>query len=127
VCLLEPPVVIDCIEFNASLRHVDPFDEVAFLALECDLAGAPWIGPRLVEGLAAALEERPPAPLIQLYKALRALLRARLAMAHLLDPAPRTPETWPVLAQRCVRHAVAALDELAGYCPLADASALAAP
>jgi aminoglycoside phosphotransferase family enzyme len=126
VCLTEPPVVIDCVEFNVALRRVDPFDELAFLGLECRLAGAAWIGPRLVAGLSAELDERPPAALIHLYTAQRALLRARLTMAHLLDPDPRTPEKWPPLAQRYVVHALAALDELEGYCPLSDASALAA-
>lgn len=38
VCLLQPPVVIDCLEFNLALRQVDPFDEVAYLGLDCDCA-----------------------------------------------------------------------------------------
>lgn len=121
VCLLEPPVIIDCLEFNAPLRHVDPFDEAACLGLECDLGGAPWIGPRLVVGLARLLDDRPSPALVHLYTAHRALLRARLAMAHLLDPHPRVPAKWPPLAQRYVQRALAALDELAGYCPLEDA------
>ena len=28
---------------EALLRQVDPFDELAFLGLECDIAGAAWI------------------------------------------------------------------------------------
>ncbi len=110
VCLLEPPVVIDCLEFNAELRQVDPFDEIAFLALECDIAGAAWIGPRLVAGLAAAIGETPPPCILALYTAYRALLRARLSMAHLLDPVVRTPQRWPPLGQRYVDHALRALD-----------------
>ncbi len=113
VCLLAPPVVIDCLEFNAQLRQVDPFDEIAFLALECDIGGAPWIGPRLAGGCAAALGETPPPALMNLHTAHRALLRARLAMAHLLDPQPRTPQKWPPLAQRYVERALVALDSLA--------------
>jgi aminoglycoside phosphotransferase family enzyme len=110
VCLLQPPVVIDCVEFNATLRQVDPFDELAFLALDCDMAGAGWIGPRLVQGGVSALGDAPPAPLLQLYTAYRALLRARLAMAHLLDVQPRTPLRWTPLAQRYVIRALSALD-----------------
>lgn len=110
VCLLAPPVVIDCLEFNAQLRQVDPFDEIAFLALECDIAGASWIGPQLAAGCAAALGEMPPAALIDLYTAHRALLRARLAMAHLLDPQPRSPQKWAPQAQCYVEHARGALD-----------------
>jgi aminoglycoside phosphotransferase family enzyme len=110
VCLIDPPVIIDCIEFSAELRQVDPFDEIAQLGLECSLIGAPWIGPRLIAGIATALDDRPPAPLLHLYTARRALLRARLAMAHLLDPRPRMPERWVPLAQRCLHEAVGALD-----------------
>lgn len=111
VWLLEPPVVIDCLEFNAQLRQVDPFDEIAFLALECDMAGAPWIGSRLAAGCMAALGDVPSPALMHLYTAHRALLRARLAMAHLLDPQPRTPNRWPPLAQRYIERALQALDD----------------
>jgi uncharacterized protein len=110
VCLLDPPVVIDCLEFNAALRQVDPFDELAFLALECAIGGAAWIGSRLVERCAVALGSAPPASLLHLYTAARALLRARLAMAHLLEPQPRTPERWAPQAQCYVARAAAALD-----------------
>lgn len=112
VCLLQPPVVIDCLEFNPQLRQVDPFDEMAYLSLECGLVGAPWIGPRLVSGCAAALGDPPPPALLHLYTAYRALVRARLCMAHLLDPQPRTPEKWPPLASRYIACALAALDAL---------------
>lgn len=93
---------------------------MAYLSFECDLAGAPWIGPRLLAGLCIQLEERPSSRLIHLYTAERAPLRARLAMAHLLDPQPRTPHKWTPLAQRCVQRALIALDDLEGYCPLGE-------
>lgn len=112
VCLRRPPVVIDALEFNARLREVDPFDELCFLGLECAVAGAPWIGPRLVGACAAALGDAPPAALLALYTAHRALLRARLALAHLLDPQPRLPEKWPPAARRYLGRAHEALDAL---------------
>lgn len=114
VCLNDPPVVIDCLEFNAALRAVDPFDELAFLGLECTMAGAAWIGPRLVERCAAALGERPDATLLDLYTAMRAVLRARLALAHLLDAQPRTPERWPPRAAAYLAQAASALDAMRG-------------
>jgi aminoglycoside phosphotransferase family enzyme len=110
VCLLQPPVVIDCLEFNPQLRQVDPFDEIAYLSLECDMMGAPWIGERLISGCAAILDDRPAPALMQLYTAHRAMLRARLAMAHLLDAQPRTPHKWPPLAARYIARALHALD-----------------
>lgn len=109
VCLLDPPVVIDGLEFNAALRQLDPFDELAFLGMECTLAGAPWIADRLVAGCSAALGDRPPDDLLGLYAACRAMLRARLAMAHLLDVHPRTPGRWPALAAVYLRHALQVL------------------
>jgi aminoglycoside phosphotransferase family enzyme len=109
VCLLPPPVVIDCLEFNAALRAVDPFDELAFLGLECEMAGAAWIAPQLITALAAGLGDTPPPPLLPLYTASRALLRARLALAHLLEPQPRLPKHWAPLAQRYVERALTAL------------------
>ena len=36
--------IIDCLEFNPRLRAVDPFDEIAFLSLECERLGAAWVG-----------------------------------------------------------------------------------
>ncbi len=117
VCLLQPPVVIDCLEFNPQLRQVDPFDEMAYLGLDCEMAGAPWIGPRLTAGCAAILGDRPAPALLHLYTACRALLRARLAMAHLLDPQPRTPEKWPPLAARYVARALMALDAFSATMP----------
>lgn len=110
VFLLQPPVVIDCLEFNPQLRQVDPFDEIAYLSLECEMAGAPWIGQRLVSGCADALGDHPRPALLHLYTAHRALLRARLAMAHLLDLQPRSPEKWPPLAARYIARALAATD-----------------
>ena len=115
ICLLHPPVAIDCLEFNPQLRQVDPFDELAYLALECAVAGSPWVGERLLRGCADALHDHPPPALIHLYSAHRALLRARLAMAHLLDAAPRTPARWAPQATRYITHALVALD--AFNCP----------
>ncbi|MDO8248207.1 MAG: hypothetical protein Q7T78_00610 [Rhodoferax sp.] len=120
ICLLKPPVVIDCLEFNAQLRQVDPFDEIAYLRLECDMAGAPWIGPQLVSGIANALSDHPRPALMYFYTAHRALLRARLAMAHLLDPQPRSPEKWTPLAERYIAAALAA--SAAFICAMHDGS-----
>lgn len=112
VWLTDPPVVIDCLEFSAPLRQVDPFDELAFFAMECALAGAGWVGDRVVAGCADGLDDPPPSALTALYTAHRSLLRARLAMAHLLDAQPRTPQRWPLQADRYFGRARAALDRL---------------
>jgi len=112
VCLQRPPVVIDALEFNPALRQVDPFDELCFLSLECELAGAPWIGPQLVAACAATLGNAPPPALLHLYTAYRAQLRARLAMAHLLEPQPRQPHKWAPRAQHYLQRSLVALAEV---------------
>jgi len=109
VCLTVPPVVIDCLEFNARLRQVDPLDELAYLGLECAMAGAPWVGPALVTHVKRRLKDDFDPALLPLYIAHRALLRARLSMAHLLDAQPRTPAKWPPLAKRYIAQALAAV------------------
>jgi len=103
------PVVIDCLEFNPVLREVDPFDELAFLGLECWMLGAAWIQPRLIAHVARALDDTPAPIVLGLYAAHRALLRARLSAAHLLDAQPRTPERWLPQAARYLAEASAAL------------------
>ncbi|WP_200808366.1 hypothetical protein [Tistlia consotensis] len=109
ICLTDPPVIIDCLEFNRSLRLVDPYDELAFLELECRRLDAGWIGPLLVEAVVARIGGRPPAGLTAFYLAFRALVRARLTLVHLLEPEPREPAKWQPLARRYLDIAEAAL------------------
>jgi uncharacterized protein len=94
VCLLDPPVIIDCLEFNRSLRILDVADELAYLTLECENLGAPWIGPLVFDAYAAESGDRTPPPLIGFYKAHRALLRAKLAVWHLRDQPESTHARW---------------------------------
>jgi aminoglycoside phosphotransferase family enzyme len=94
ICLTESVVIFDCLEFNAELRQVDPFDEIALLGVECAQLGAPQLLRRFTEGLALRLGAAPPWEMVSLYAAWRATLRARLSIAHLLEPAPRDPARW---------------------------------
>jgi len=112
VCLIEPPVVIDALEFDVRLRELDPFDELSFLGLECAMAGDAAIGPQLLTRCADALDGPPPAALLRLHTAHRALLRARLSVAHLLEAEVRTPQKWLPQAGRYLQHAGDALDGL---------------
>lgn len=86
--------IIDCLEFNAHLRMVDPVDELAYLSLECERLGARRIGDQIRHSVLRALHDDPPPELFLFYRCHRAALRARLAVAHLLEPHPRTPEKW---------------------------------
>jgi uncharacterized protein len=90
--------IIDCLEFNPRLRAVDPFDEIAFLDLECERLGAAWAGRYIRTRVARGLNDALPEGLYRFYRCYRATLRARLAIAHLSEPNPRTPEKWPRLS-----------------------------
>jgi uncharacterized protein len=97
---LGPPLqIIDCLEFDRGFRLVDPWDEVRYLGLECAVLRADWVGPLLLVRLAARLGTPPSPELLATYARLRALTRARLCLAHLLEVPVRKPEKWRPLAQ----------------------------
>ncbi|MFN3547861.1 MAG: hypothetical protein ACK4U0_10270 [Mesorhizobium sp.] len=105
VCLVDPVQIIDCLEFNRAMRLVDPYDEVCYLGLECAVLGAAWARPVLLDVLERRIGRRPDPRLLALYGVLRALLRARLCMAHLLETPVRHPEKWKPLALRYIATA----------------------
>jgi len=94
ICMGAPIVIFDCLEFSPSLRQVDPFDEVAFLGVECRFPGALSTAAAIERGFADRMAPAPSVGLVALYGAWRAALRARLSLAHLLEPSPRQPEKW---------------------------------
>ncbi|WP_323846062.1 hypothetical protein [Microbulbifer magnicolonia] len=92
--LTQPPQVIDCLEFNRTLRCVDPVDELSYLALECELLGRRDLGEAALESYYRCGDDRPPPALARFYRANRALLRAHLAAAHLQDGEVAEPDKW---------------------------------
>lgn len=109
ICLLSAPVVIDCLEFNRDFRMLDPAHELAYLAMECDLLGAPWVGAALFDAYGAEDSESPLEILIRFYRSERAVLRAKLALWHLRDHAAGEHARW-------IGRAEAYLSLAAQYC-----------
>lgn len=108
--------IIDCLEFNARLRMVDPLEEIAYLDLECEHLGMKGVGDIVWRHVSQALRDQPPLSLFHFYRCYRAMLRARLSIAHLFASNPRTPEKWRPqtlsylrLAAADARHLEAAL------------------
>lgn len=93
ICLREPPVVFDCIEFSAEFRTLDRLDEMAFLASECDQLGANWVGPQLLARYETLRGEKASLLLWNFYKSYRACVRAKVAAlrAEQLPAAEREP------------------------------------
>lgn len=110
---LEPPVrIIDCLEFNTRLRRIDPLDEIAFLTVECERLGGARHGEYIRRHLVNRLPGGFDPSLFAFYRCYRATLRARLAIAHLLDPQVRTPEKWPHLTRAYLELAAREADRL---------------
>ncbi|MGJ8606185.1 MAG: hypothetical protein ACSHXH_18895 [Marivita sp.] len=66
----------------------------------------PELGHRLLMELANA-GFAPPSPELQsTYATFRLVTRARLALDHLADPSPRTPEKWPLRAKAYLTEAL---------------------
>jgi aminoglycoside phosphotransferase family enzyme len=94
VAVLPRPLVIDCLEFNREFRILDPIDELGYLGLECERLGAAWVGPRVLDVYARAMDDSPPPRLVDFYQAHRALLRAKLAAWHTRDHDPASDAHW---------------------------------
>jgi aminoglycoside phosphotransferase family enzyme len=111
VCLLERPVVIDCVEFSRELRTVDPLDELGFLAIECKLMGGPaFIEEILFETYRRATDDRPSGELVGFYELYRSFLRAKTTIWHLRDETVRDREKWIERTERYVTLAERLLD-----------------
>lgn len=105
VCLEDPPVVIDCLEFDRSLRILDAASDLSFLALECERLGSPWVGERILEQYEERTGDRVPGDLLSFYRAYHCCLRAQVALWHLDDEAIDEPEHWRSRAEEYVEAA----------------------
>lgn len=85
VFLGREPVFIDCLEFSRDWRLLDPVEEIAYLGLECEQAGATWIGDAALEIYSERTGDAPAVRLLRFYKSVRASLRAKLSVWHLRD------------------------------------------
>jgi aminoglycoside phosphotransferase family enzyme len=100
VCLEAEPVIIDCLEFNRSLRILDAASELAFLALECERLGGPEIGKQLLNVYSQLADDWFPNALLGFYRAYHAVVRAKIAIWHLKDEPVLDPAHWVAKAER---------------------------
>jgi aminoglycoside phosphotransferase family enzyme len=105
VCLETQPVIIDCLEFNRSLRILDAVSELSFLALECERLGAPEIGKRILNAYSEQADDRPANALLEFYRAYHACVRAKIAIWHLNDDNIQDRAAWVAKAEQYLRMA----------------------
>lgn len=94
ICLAPEPAIIDCLEFSAELRILDPADELAFLLLECERLGSARAGRFFLDAYREVSGDEPPEPLLRFHRTYRAMRRATIAVWHLADPGVGDPARW---------------------------------
>ncbi|GHD44712.1 hypothetical protein GCM10017083_12450 [Thalassobaculum fulvum] len=110
---LEPTLLVtDCLEFDRSLRLVDPADELGYLAMECEHIGATHVHDWLFDAYAEITGDRPTDDLLGFYKGCRALHRAKLSIWHLNEPDCRRPDHWRDRARGYLEQAAIAAERL---------------
>lgn len=78
-CLDDGPRVLDCLEFDDHLRHVDGLDDVAFLAMDLERLGRADLASRFLDAYVEFTGDPAPAALRHHYVAYRAVVRAKVA------------------------------------------------
>jgi aminoglycoside phosphotransferase family enzyme len=105
IYLGDPPCVIDRLEFSADLRTMDPFEELAFLHVECSRADHAWVAQQVIQTHRAYTGDVVSPTLLAFYAAHRAIVRARITAWHLRDPATRHSKDWVSIAHAYLAHA----------------------
>ncbi len=73
-----PPQIYDCVEFSYELRCADVASDLAYLLMDLDRLGAAGVSADLLDRYRAAGFDLPD-PLVRLYRAHRALVRAKVS------------------------------------------------
>ena len=111
ICLADNPVIIDCLEFNQDFRLLDPLDELAFLAMECERLGYTCVGEAFTCAYRGTTGDSPAPGLENFYKANWSAFRCGISVWHIGDPLVKDQDKWVHLAARYL--------EMAGaYCAL---------
>ncbi len=94
-------VVFDCLEFNESLRWIDPISDMAFLVMDLEQVAQPRLAARLLNGWLTWGGDYGGLHLWRWYLTYRALVRAKVTALRLAQlQAPEPPDTDPSLDLR---------------------------
>lgn len=76
-CMPEGPAILDCLEFDDGLRHVDCCDDAAFLAMDLEFLGRRDLADYFIAEYQRRSGDTPPTALVDFYIAYRAGVRAK--------------------------------------------------
>jgi aminoglycoside phosphotransferase family enzyme len=99
ICLIDPPCIIDCLEFSRDLRTMDPAEELAYLWIECERAGGGQAAAYVLEAYCRGSRDPVTERLLDFYRSRRAMVRAKIVAWHLCDPAVMNLAPWRQLAE----------------------------
>ncbi len=77
------PALLDCLEFDDKLRHIDRIDDAAFLAMDLEFLGRKDLGDYFLERYIAHSADSAPSSLRDFYIAYRAVVRAKVDCVRL--------------------------------------------
>lgn len=87
ICLMEPIIIFDCIEFNDRFRYSDVASDIAFLLMDLEYNGGFELAQKLYEYYIKYSEEDDITELVAFYKVYRAYVRGKVNSFLLSDPA----------------------------------------
>jgi aminoglycoside phosphotransferase family enzyme/predicted kinase len=103
-CMPDGPRILDCIEFDARLRHGDVLADVGFLAMDLERLGAPELAARLFDWYAEFSGEHHPQSLADYYVAARAIVRSKVACVRARQGDASARDAAPELLDLARRH-----------------------
>jgi len=89
ICLTDPIIIIDCIEFNDRFRYSDTVSEIAFLLMDLEFNDGKELSEQLCKAYLAHVGEKDDDliyHLINFYKVYRAYVRGKVTSFMLNDP-----------------------------------------
>lgn len=79
-------IIFDCIEFNKRFRYSDLACDIAYLCMDLDMLGYPYLSSYLIEKYIEKSQDKDIIKIINFYKAYRAYVRAKVIGFKLNDP-----------------------------------------
>ncbi len=103
-CLDDGPRLLDCLDFDDHLRHVDGLDDAAFLAMDLERRGHPGLAERFLDRYAEFAADPAPPGLRHHYIAYRAVVRAKVACLRHDQGEPNAAADAAAHLDLAVRH-----------------------
>ncbi|MEU3660643.1 AAA family ATPase [Streptomyces sp. NPDC032940] len=98
------PRILDCLEFDDRLRHVDGLDDAAFLAMDLEQLGAPESAAFFLARYSDYAGDPAPPSLWHHYVAYRAFVRAKVSMIQARQGAPGAQAAARRFVATALRH-----------------------